>query len=79
METTIFLTRAGFDLANTLLSRGSFHHPIEVADIDCAALPELVRKRTARIHCAPPGATGTRVEMLVTEMDLELTIRRKPD
>jgi hypothetical protein len=72
-DTSIALTRAGFDLANTLLARGSFHHPINAKDIDCAALPELVRKHAAKVHDAPPPLAGY-VEMLVTEMNLSLTI-----
>lgn len=75
-DETISLTRAGFDLANCLLSRGSFHHPIKADDIDTAALPELVRKQVARVH---EGAEGSRtIEMLVTELHLALTVPRMP-
>ena len=72
-DPTIPLTKAGFDLANTLLARGSFHHPISAKDIDTAALPELVRKHAAKVHDLPPPVAGY-VEMLVTEMNLSLAI-----
>ncbi len=74
---SISLTRAGFDLAHRLLARGSFHHPIKADDIDCAALPELVRKKAAKVHEAPRDGAGT-VEMLVTEMDLDLAVQHMP-
>jgi len=73
----IGLTRAGFDLANRLLARGSFHHPIKTDDIDCAALPELVRKKAAKVHEGSREGVQT-VEMLVTEMDLALSVPRLP-
>jgi hypothetical protein len=76
-DATISLTRAGFDLAHRLLARGSFHHPIKADDIDCAALPELVRKKAAKVHDAAREGAGT-IEMLVTEMDLDLAVQHMP-